>query len=158
MHRENMSTRPFPFRGVARRGLCVVILGVSGFLGCGGGQAGTELVPVRGILTLKKSPIAGATILFEGVATDGANRVVQAETDAEGRFELKTHLGKGKYATGIAPGSYRVAATKLDASQTEGMTKPPKELFPSKYTQPATSGWTAEIGAQGADALTFDAS
>ena len=78
---------------------------------------------------------------------DGAEHALasQAVTNAEGQFQLATHVGGGKFKAGIVPGQYAVAITKLDTAAISGTLAPPKNLLPKKLGDPATSGLSADV-------------
>src|SRR5688572_7259469 len=78
--------------------------------GCGSGSGPTTVI-VTGTVTMDGKPLAGANVVFHPL--DGAETALasQAVTDAEGRFELTTHAGGGKFKPGASPGSYIVAIT-----------------------------------------------
>jgi hypothetical protein len=75
---------------------------------CGG--KGTT--PVRGVLTLEGTPVAGATVLF---MPDGQDRGRPASgfTLSDGMFQLTTYNPND----GALPGKYRVLIQKTDAAK-----------------------------------------
>lgn len=116
----------------------ILILVVAATAGCSGSAAGPATVRATGTVTYLGKPVAGANVIFypggndEGLAS-------QSVTDPEGRFELSTHVGGGKFKPGIAPGQYMVAITKLDTAGITSTLAPPKSLLPRKYSSPQTS-------------------
>jgi hypothetical protein len=79
------------------------------------------------------------------VVESGQTLASQSVTDAQGRFELSTHVGAGKFKPGIVPGKYSVAIAKLDTASIATTLAPPKNLLPKKYADPKTSGLVAEV-------------
>jgi hypothetical protein len=121
--------------------LCPILLS-----GCGGSASELNVVPARGIVTFDGQPVEGANVIFS--PADGKQTLAsQAVTDSEGRFEMSTHSGGGKFVPGIAPGRYAVAVTKLDTAAVSTTLAPPKDLLPKKYGSPQTSGLSADVTA-----------
>lgn len=97
------------------------------------------LVPVRGKVTYKGAPVAGATVLFMG---DETTRPATAISGADGSYSLTT-----LDAPGAMPGKYAVVVTKTDLAAATGEPpsmeeaakmagRPPpavKNLLPAKY-------------------------
>jgi len=106
--------------------LYAVLLAAS-WIGCGG--AGR--VPVEGVVTLDGNPLAGATVTLLGSAGSSQERTFRGETDAAGRYQLKTADGS---SSGAPPGSYRVFITSVkvppDANE---LTKLPPDPVPAKW-------------------------
>lgn len=94
--------------------------------GCGSGR-----VPVEGIVTIDGKPLVGATVSLQRKDGEPAERSYIAETDGEGKFQLKTADGS---AQGAPPGSYHVfiRSVKPPAEMNE-MTKLPPERVPAKW-------------------------
>jgi len=84
-----------------RRGaaLAVAVLFAS-LVGCGGG-----LSKVEGVVTLDGTPVEGATVSF--IPTSGKANLVVGQTDASGKFSLKTGD-----KSGAPPGDYKVTVLK----------------------------------------------
>ena len=122
--------------------------------GCAGSQ-GPETVEVSGTVTMGGQPIERANVLFHPLAGDERVLASQSVTDAEGQFQLATHVGGGKYKSGIVPGKYAVVVTKLDTAAISTTFAPPKNLLPKKYGNPATSGLTADVVAGQANDFPF---
>ena len=152
----------------------VSIVAVVGFaVGCGGGGSGrtAATVPVTGTVTLDGAPVAGAIVAFSPKA-EGVSAAF-GTTDATGKFTLTTV----QPGDGAMVGSYDVTVTKTTApagaasgptdydpdsqesmdaayadhyaSEEEGAESEPKDLLPTKYKDPATSGLGAEVTAGG---------
>jgi hypothetical protein len=128
-----------------RYGIYSVAVCAITFTGCGGASTGPQLVPVDGVVTYNGSPIEGANVTFHPVETENGAVGGQSVTDAEGRFEMTTHVGGGKFHPGVAPGQYGVAITKLDTASIATTLGPPKDLLPKKYASAKTSGLTADV-------------
>ncbi|HUQ69528.1 MAG TPA: carboxypeptidase-like regulatory domain-containing protein [Planctomycetaceae bacterium] len=136
-------------------GFC--LLGALWMLGCGGsgGKPVTHpaTTPVSGTVTLKGTPVEGATVTLHPIQKgNGAFGV----TDASGKYVLGTF----ETADGAVPGEYKVSIVKL--SSTDGGKQPapgepgydpnatpaaPKHLVPEKYTDFTKSGLSAKIDA-----------
>src|SRR5690349_4021780 len=85
------------------------LLCLTALLGCSNTQSGRTTVEVSGIVTLDGTPLDGANVLFApDVGSDDGRLPSQAVTDNEGKFNLRTHVGGGKFQSGIAPGKYAV--------------------------------------------------
>src|SRR5204863_5840229 len=84
-------------RTVVMAALCLLAL-----TGCGGTKSGPVTVEVTGTVTLNETPVEGASVLFSPeIGSDDRRLASQATTDAEGRFKLTTHVGGGKFKSGI---------------------------------------------------------
>ena len=127
---------------------CLAVLLVLVLSGCSGG--GLETVPVSGKVTLDGKPVSGAGVLFMPVAEGPP---AAATTDEQGQFLLQT-AGQ----PGAAPGNYRVS---ISLQKTSGVTVNEEGLegsagaggvkvewiVPEKYSNPDTSGLTADVAA-----------
>lgn len=121
--------------------LAVAVVIVS--LGCEQ-QTGPQTYPATGTVTLNGTPVADALVVFTPRNSDGQSALAsQAQTDAEGRFEMRTYLGEDDYKVGIQPGEYVVTVTKLEVVQ--DMRRQPKHLLPRKYSLPATTDLVASV-------------
>ena len=113
------------------------------FAGCGGSEGGGTL-KAGGTLTVKGQPMEGLTVTF----TPLTGRPASGVTDAGGHFVLSTF----KSNDGAVPGAHKVTVM-------EGYTEPPpmpgtpeaaaagqkQPKFDPKYSDPGTSGLTAEV-------------
>jgi hypothetical protein len=124
--------------------LCLALFPVA-FAGCDNSVAGPATVAVTGTVSKDGTPLEGANVIFHPIADSGQVLASQAVTDAQGRFELSTHVGAGTFKPGVVPGRYAVAITKLDTASIATTLAPPKNLLPKKYTDPKTSGLIAEV-------------
>ncbi len=157
----------------------VAVIALFGCAGCGSGGPSTH--PVTGVVTLDNEPIEGAVVTFNPSGSEG--RSATGTTDASGRYELTT-LASGDGAT---EGSYRVTIAKYEypdgtaaepateeeppemtpeeeaaymeeAYEEEEDVDPPAEnVLPQKYSNPATSGFEAEV-TSGENSFDFDLS
>jgi hypothetical protein len=132
-----------------RVGLSLALF-LAAFAGCDNSAAGPATVAVTGTVSNDGTPLEGANVIFHPMAESGQTLASQSVTDAQGRFELSTHVGAGKFKPGIVPGRYAVAITKLDTASIATTLAPPKNLLPKKYADPKTSGFVAEV-AEGQD-------
>ena len=85
----------------------VALLGVV-LIGCGG----RKTTPIRGVVTLEGTPVAGATVLFMPDG-QGGGRPASGFTSSDGTFRLMTY----KPDDGALPGTYRVLIQKTEASK-----------------------------------------
>jgi hypothetical protein len=92
-------------RGVHLVALLSVVL-----IGCGG-----RTRPVRGVVTLEGTPLAGATVMFMPDGQDGG-RPASGFTSSDGTFQLTTF----KPDDGALPGKYRVLIQKTEAAKDRG--------------------------------------
>jgi hypothetical protein len=97
--------------GMRTRGVHLIALLGVGLIGCGG--KGTT--PVRGVITLEGTPIAGATVLFMPDGQDGC-RPASGFTLSDGTFRLTTY----KLDDGALAGKYRVLIQKTEAAKDRG--------------------------------------
>lgn len=94
--------------------------------GCGGGR-----VPVEGTITFDGKPLSGAVVTLQRTEGEPNERSFIAETDGEGKYQLKTADGS---AEGAPPGSYHVFIKSVKApAEINEMTKLPPERVPAKW-------------------------
>lgn len=119
--------------------------------GCGGGL---PVVPVTGVVKLDGAPVAEAGVGFYPEKGPG----VSGRTNKEGKFTLET-----ANLAGALVGKYRVSVNKVKFSGVGPDEQPQpgglktEYLVPQKYSDPNTSGLTAEVGA-GKNDFTFELS
>jgi hypothetical protein len=128
-----------------RRALFILLISVAD-IGCDSPDP-SGLVEATGTVTYEGRPLEGANVLFQPQGGNEPSLASQSVTDGDGRFRLSTHIGAGKFQSGIAPGRYGVAITKLDTASNSSTLAPPKHLLPKKYATPPTSGLVAEVAA-----------
>ena len=125
-----------------------LVLAAFGAAGCG--RSLPRTVEVRGRVTLDGTPLEGAAILFQPV--DGGVPA-RGSSAADGSFVLTTF----REGDGAVPGRHRIAVSKFEitgfevtADGLDGPVAPggvkERSLLPKKYSDPATSGLTAEVG------------
>jgi hypothetical protein len=138
-------------------GVVVVLVVASFAVGCG---EGTKLLPASGTVTYQDKPVEGALVTFTGEG----NKLGSGTTDAAGKYTISTG---GK--PGATPGKNQVAITKqssttapaaqtgttppsgaeiakMQAEMKKAMSQPhAKHLLPTKYADPAQSGFTADV-------------
>ena len=133
---------------------CVLLLGLA--VGCQPGSQGPDTLPVTGLVTQGGTPIEGATVLFHPVNKGQGIKTSYAETDSTGKFELQSNVSGTAYKPGAQAGEYLVSVEKQDRSQVYKTMSPPKDLLPAKYKDPATSGFTATVAADGGNHFEFE--
>lgn len=123
--------------------------------GCGKRRGNRpQTFPVKGVVTMGGEPLAGATVMFNPVASGGSGAI--ALTDEQGRYKLTTFDS----GDGAVAGEYRVAFVKTIYPKQEGvdpmvaMSGDPKNVLPLKFADSASSGFTATV-VEGPD-NTFD--
>lgn len=94
--------------------------------------ASLELLPVSGLVTLNRAPLAGAQVIFE--APDGTYSY--GRTDAEGRYELQFN----SEARGTLPGEKTVRIWTARRGIEFATEAPPgetdlEELIPAQYNE-----------------------
>ncbi len=137
-------------------------------IGCGSEVIDRPVrVPVAGVITLGKQPLANATVVF--IPTSHTYPAT-AMTDENGRYELQTF----EPGDGAVPGEFKVTVRKVevkagkgtvldegsdDGGDTGGEGPPPaveKSLIPEKYGRAATSGLQASVTETGENSIPFD--
>ncbi|MDR1491102.1 MAG: hypothetical protein LBT05_00020 [Planctomycetaceae bacterium] len=130
---------------------------ISAFLflaGCGGNHLSTEYV--EGVVTLDGHVLADATISFSPVV-EGQGISAVGKTDATGKYVL-TAIQGGKDGAGTTVGKYNISVFKEEATKhyTDEQLKEEvakrgfvdwgyKVVVPARYTNPASSGLTADV-------------
>jgi hypothetical protein len=138
------------------RAVLIAVLSLIALAGCGRTKDGPATVEVMGTVTLDGTPVEAASVLFSPEIGSGDGRLAsQATTDSEGRFKLTTHIGGGKFKSGIVPGKYVVTIAKLDAAAAKNTFTQPKNLLPPQYADPQKSQLTAEVAAGQANDFQF---
>ncbi len=131
-----------PRKGTVYRS-AVLVLSVLLLSSCGE-QSGPTTFKVTGKVTMDGSPVPEAVVvLYPKNKGQDSMLASQAITDAEGRFEMRTHLEKDNYKDGMQPGAYVVTVTKLELPR--DMRRKPKNLLPKKYSLARTSNLTAHV-------------
>jgi len=115
---------------------CLIVVGV--LCGCGGNQ---ERVPVHGLVTLDGKPLPVGTVSFMG---EGGYAVASGDIH-EGKYTVSESGNR----RGIPPGTYGVRITSwLEQPGAElpgGGFAEGKSAIPVRYSEPKTSGFTADI-------------
>jgi hypothetical protein len=124
-----MHLRPISF-------VALFFVSLAGSWGCSSasGELPT-LIPTKGKVTYKGKPLTSGVVRFE---PDGYGRAAAGRIESDGSFVLRTY----KDGDGVVPGSHRVYVT-----ETADKTLARDRAF-KKFTQPTTSGVTAEVSAE----------
>ena len=127
-----------------------------------------KLVKATGTVTFKGQPFAGATVTL--IYDNGS--LATGTTDNDGKFKLTANgrdgafVGKAKVTvskinrpgpSGMPANPTPADMVKMASEKKEGMKqqeKPTNEL-PDKYSNPDTSGLTAEVAKSGTNEFTF---
>ena len=120
--------------------------------GCGR-SAVSGIVKAGGSVTYHKRPLANVAVTFH----PKSGRPATGTTDAAGRFTLST-LQAGD---GAAVGSYKVSICMSGAPPMPGPTEakkfsPDAPSLPLKFSNPETSGLTANVEASSSNLFPFD--
>ncbi len=124
-----------------------LLFAITPLLGCGDQQ--TKTIRVRGVITLDDKPVKQAAVLFSPQA---GGRPATGITNEMGEFDLQT-FGP---SDGALPGTHIVTIT---LSEVTGVTADPdglsgeiapegmkvKWIVPERYSNPNTSGLSAEV-------------
>lgn len=144
-------------------GACLLMAALALTIGCGkSGPPRPKTYPVSGTVTYKGEPVGDANLNFQ--LADGS-AFSMAKTDAAGKYALMTY----EPGDGALPGEYKVGITKYEMSTVTGsgpeapdyeppegdVAAPAKNLLPTKYSNPQTSGLTATI-TEGTNTFHFD--
>ncbi len=104
--------------------------------GCGGGS---KTAPVSGRVTLDNKPLRKAKVNFQPIAREGDNNPgggSYAETDADGRFTLKTVFGE---QDGAVAGTHRVEISAFDREVDPANDRDrTRNLVPPEYNRDTT--------------------
>ena len=126
----------------------VAILSSALLTGCSRSKGGPETIEVSGLVTLGGNPVEDANVLFSPALGSSDGRLAsQAKTDAQGHYQLSTHIGAGKFKPGIVAGKYVVTASRLDVAGAKNTFATPKNLLPPKYADPKSTPFSAEVSA-----------
>lgn len=138
------------------------------FSGCGEGVVEPnwpDAVPCSGTVTMDGKPLGNVQVMFiPDVSTSGQGG--SGMTDDAGKFIASSRNTKGEVATGIIPGKYRVAFSRMvkgdgtvwvpdPAVPTGPATFGAREEIPLKYSDPARSSILIEVKPGGPE-QTFD--
>jgi hypothetical protein len=116
------------------------------FLGCG--KSGPKVVPVSGLVTLDKKPVANADIVFSPSGSGGdksANLESSGRTDAQGRYSLRMIQDKRE---GTLAGTYKVRISLMERGTSL------INRLPKSYNQNTTLTFT--VPAEGTTEANFD--
>ncbi len=134
---------------------CCALLLSPLFAGCGGAKVpqGPKLVPVEGTVTMDGKPLAEASVMF------GTGQGI-GETDANGRFELKSIGGK----KGCPVGEFKVIIEKWvkadgsvyrSADGISPMDAGAKQQIPARYSDPEKTELSASVKEGGNNKFEF---
>jgi hypothetical protein len=119
-----------------------------------------KLVPVHGVVRFNGQPLEGARVTF---TNPEAKLSAYGLTDADGKFTLTTFTD----GDGAAPGPQKIAVTKVqETGHPTAKTAPPafrrggaprpRWLIPFEYSNPETSGLTAQVAESGNDEIVVE--
>jgi hypothetical protein len=144
----------------------VFVCSVLALLLVGCGPPPTKLVPASGTVTYNGEPVEGATVTF---LVEGNAVVADGKTGADGKFSLSTGgqpgAPAGKATVGVSKqeggGAETGPMTKeemMKLTENPAMTtdEAPKDLLPTKYASPGTSGLSFEIKADGGNEFSIE--
>jgi hypothetical protein len=98
-------------------------------------------------VTLNGTPVDGALVQFHPVSADftplaaGATAIGgQANTAADGRYEVEATFDKGKTTVrGLPAGAYKVTVVKMEMSAEASFSSPPKNVLDPRYSSAETT-------------------
>jgi len=117
-----------------------------------------DLVPISGVITYQKKPLAGAAVTFFPTGQN-AVRAAYALTDDSGQYQLMTPISgvSAKNSLGAVPGSYRVMISHLampdgspvptELTTADAIEKGATESLPARYSNEQQSILKAEVQA-----------
>jgi len=122
--------------------------------GCGDAEAGIEkTATASGLLTHRGQPLAHYQVMF---TPEDGRRPAAGVSDEHGKFTL----GTNDAGDGAPPGKHRVSVVYVgppssggDGQNNFAPPPSPKTKLAAKYSNPETSGLTAEVPASGAGDL-----
>lgn len=119
---------------------CALAAALVFLAGCG--DSGPKLVQVRGKVTYNGNPVPRGTVIFTPAA---GGPPATGEIGPDGSFAMTTF----KTADGAVPGKHKVFIVAMavptdELPEARSPTPPP--IIPVKYTSPATSPLTADVG------------
>src|SRR5262245_41007136 len=148
-----------------RRLTCCLLVGSLVLPGCSGGGGPANRRPTKKVtvtVIYKGSPLEGANVTF--INQTGEAAPAYGKTDAQGKAKMKTYVE----GDGAVVGAHKVLIDKSEAvgGQTVDVDSPQynpnappatvKYHIPQKYSNPATSGLTAEVKDSGPNEFTFE--
>ena len=126
----------------ARRMCSAVLLGLVLVGGCSkGNPEDPKCYQVTGKVTFKGQPAQHAVVSFIPVDSSEERMPAGAVVDENGDFRLMTQ----KRIDGAEPGPYRITISWMKPLGTGDDADTTKELLPTKYQDPATSGLTFTV-------------
>lgn len=130
-------------------GLSALLLALP-IAGCANSDGRPKVVKAGGRVLYKGQPVEGAVVTF---TNEAVNTSAYAKTGPDGRFLLTTF----GHEDGAIPGAQKVAVSKTEvvekskpgADYSTSSAVPPtpevKQLLPTRYVSPATSGLQVEV-------------
>jgi len=111
-----------------------MILSLALIVGCG--NKGSNLLPVRGKVTLDDKPLAKGSIATMPESGRGAHGAI-----VNGEFELGTFSNKD----GALIGTHKVVIVATEGGGSGAESGPGKSLIPARYNSPDASGLTIDV-------------
>jgi hypothetical protein len=123
-----------------------VVLAVLAVAGCGGDDGRLDVYPVTGTITYQGKPIEGAKVYFFGQGDKlraAGVPVPEGQTDANGKFELKTY----EPGDGAPAGTYGVAISWMEvvSPSDDPEAQVERDRFGGRYSEVDKSGLTATV-------------
>jgi len=114
----------------------LVVISIS-FGGCSDGAKSYRTAPVGGVIKLDDKPLVAAHVTFIPMQEAGASREsgpeASGETDAAGRYVLKTVFGDSGASVGKNRVMISTRKTELDPTNPDRSKETAKERVPGKY-------------------------
>ncbi|MCA9101642.1 MAG: carboxypeptidase-like regulatory domain-containing protein [Pirellulales bacterium] len=106
-------------------------------------------MPASGVVTYEGEPVEAAQVMF----MPSSDRMATGVTDAEGRFELSTF----EPGDGVVIGQHKVTVTKRLPDPNNDSPYPQFfDALPPNYSNPANSGLSADVTADGENVFLFE--
>jgi len=141
-------------------GVCAGLLGLGLALMCllatGCGSSGDiKIVKARGTITYRNQPLVNVNVTFH----PKSGRPATGTTDASGRFTLSTLRANDGAVVGPHKVSISMAGPPpMPGSVEANEARPKAAAFPTKFSNPETSGLTATVEAGSPNTYTVDLS
>ena len=123
--------------------------------GCGGGPPKQD---VSGIFTYNDQPVANTQVAFIPEADQTDVKPAHGQTDANGRYTVRTYVKPGQEVKGAMVGKFKVTLTEVIAEnrivEYDELTKR-EESFPPQYADATTTPLTATVSADGENIFNF---
>lgn len=132
--------------GMAMSAALSAVVVALAMVGCSKTDKRLVVYAAEGRVTWKGKPLAGAQLAFypQGASTDATTVTPRAQTDAEGRFKVKTY----ETADGAPEGEYAVTVLYYPMEKKDGGWVAGANAVPAKYSNPKTTDLRVQVAKQ----------